>query len=568
MTSLNIVGMIFTLLPGVLISALFSRKSDLGGSDAKLRELERALENAKGELYVHHDALSSLKTEHGKCVEQIKARDARIAELERRADSLANEKFAVESGLNASNSRAEAFKTEADLLRLKLAEAESEAGLLRDNLAEAEAEMAKPAKPDPAMVAEIESLRKTVLSQNNDVSKLLIRVKELAPLKLQITDRDLRLKKLEEKQQAETAKNDKKLKTKDEEIARLAAELRAASKVKDLKEDEWAILNDRVAELESAIAEQSGLVSQLRESKAELEFALGEKDSLLADLQLQLDAVSAEAAQDSSLRDKDAAISLLQLRVKELEPLVAQLAERDLKLRRTEDALLELVNRTEAEIAQLQQRVGELEAVAGSTEPMISAAFGESKLREFEHRQQALETALADKDAEIVRLKSLAASSPDDAHARVEAAEAKTQELKLEFNAELSSREEENLRLQARIAELEPLHAQLFARDARLIELEARLQSAINEKESEAKHLNARIAELEPSGALAEAAEARLRELEKQHQTTVNNLEVELSGLRVKLAGMEGLNTVLTECMDKLREAEARLGVMESVGEG
>ena len=567
MTSQNIVGILCAFLPSLLIGAFFSRKSDLGVSDSRLRDLERQLEETKGELYVHHDALSSLKAEHEKCVEQIKARDAKIAELESRVESLANEKFAIESGLDAANSRAEAVKSETDSLRAKLADAESEADSLHSKLAEAEAELAKPAKPDPAAIAEIESLRKTVLSQNEDVSKLLNRVKELAPLKLQITDRDLRLKKLEDKLQAESAKADKKLKSKDDEIARLTAELRGASETKDLKEDELAVFSDRVAELESSVAEQSALVSQLRESKAELEFALGEKDSLLADLQSQLEAVSAEAAQDSSLRDKDAAISLLQLRVKELEPLAAQIAERDLMLRRTEDALSELVNRTESEVARLQQRVSELETVAGSTEPK-EASFDESKLREFQTRQQELEAALADKEAEIVRLKSLAVSSPDDAHARVEAAEAKAQELKAEFNAELSSREEENARLQARIAELEPLHAQLFARDARLSELEARLQSAISEKESEAKHLNARIAELEPAGAQAEAAEARLRELEKQHQATVNNLEVELSGLRVKLAGMEGLNTVLTECMDKLREAEARLGALESGGEG
>lgn len=567
MTSQNIVGILCAFLPSLLIGAFFSRKSDLGVSDSRLRDLERQLEETKGELYVHHDALSSLKAEHEKCVEQIKARDAKIAELESRVESLANEKFAIESGLDAANSRAEAVKSETDSLRAKLADAESEADSLHSKLAEAEAELAKPAKPDPAAIAEIESLRKTVLSQNEDVSKLLNRVKELAPLKLQITDRDLRLKKLEDKLQAESAKADKKLKSKDDEIARLTAELRGASETKDLKEDELAVFSDRVAELESSVAEQSALVSQLRESKAELEFALGEKDSLLADLQSQLEAVSAEAAQDSSLRDKDAAISLLQLRVKELEPLAAQIAERDLMLRRTEDALSELVNRTESEVARLQQRVSELETVAGSTEPK-EASFDESKLREFQIRQQELEAALADKEAEIVRLKSLAVSSPDDAHARVEAAEAKAQELKAEFNAELSSREEENARLQARIAELEPLHAQLFARDARLSELEARLQSAISEKESEAKHLNARIAELEPAGAQAEAAEARLRELEKQHQATVNNLEVELSGLRVKLAGMEGLNTVLTECMDKLREAEARLGALESGGEG
>ena len=549
MTSLNLVGFVCALLPSLLVGALFSRKSDVGASDTKLRELERELETTKAELYVQHEALASLKSQAEKNTEQIKTRDAKIAELESKLELADNAKFAAESGVDAANSRTEALKSETDTLRARLAEAEAEMESLRSKLTNAEAERDNP-KPNPAMVAEIESLRKTVLSQNNDVATLLNRVKELAPLKLQITDRDLRLRKLEAKL-AEATKNEQ---AKIEEAARLAQQLAAFS---ESKEREKGILADRVAELEATAAEQATLISQLRDQKAEYEFALREKDSQLADLQSQLNSQSIATEQDSTLRDKDAAISLLQLRVKELEPLAAQVAERDLKLRQMNDDAAE----TEVRLRHLQNRLEETEALAvsSSADELI-----EAKMRELELRQQELQAALADKDAEIARLKSLVASSPDNAHARVEAAEAKAEELDAEFNAELTSRDEEIARLQARIAELEPLHAQLFARDARLIELEARLESAISEKESEAKHLNARIAELEPAGALAEAAEAKLRELEKQHQATVNNLEVEISGLRVKLAGLEGINAVLNECMDKLREAETRLQSLEA----
>ncbi|MBL8187333.1 MAG: hypothetical protein JNK38_04970, partial [Acidobacteria bacterium] len=433
MTSLNLVGFVCALLPSLLVGALFSRKSDVGASDTKLRELERELETTKAELYVQHEALASLKSQAEKNTEQIKTRDAKIAELESKLELADNAKFAAESGVDAANSRTEALKSETDTLRARLAEAEAEMESLRSKLTNAEAERDNP-KPNPAMVAEIESLRKTVLSQNNDVATLLNRVKELAPLKLQITDRDLRLRKLEAKL-AEATKNEQ---AKIEEAARLAQQLSALS---ENKEHEQGILADRVAELEATAAEQATLISQLREQKAEHEFALSEKDSQLADLQAQLSSQSIATEQDSTLRDKDAAISLLQLRVKELEPLTAQVAERDLKLRQMNDDAAE----TEVRLRHLQNRLEETAALAvsSSADELI-----EAKMREQELRQQELQAALADKDAEIARLKSLVASSPDNAHARVEAAEAKAEELDAEFNAELTSRDEEIARLQ------------------------------------------------------------------------------------------------------------------------
>ncbi|MEK7834207.1 MAG: hypothetical protein AAB401_24175, partial [Acidobacteriota bacterium] len=201
MNSANMFGAAVTLLSSALVGALFSRKPEPGND--RVRELERELEAAKGELYVQHEALDSLKSQAEKSAEQIKTRDAKIAELASTLESAGNEKFAAESGLNAANSRTEALKSEIEPLRAKLAVAVTEAESLRSKLTEAEAEVKavneRPTPPDPAMVAEIESLRKTVLSQNSDVAKLLERVKELAPLKLQITDRDLRLRQMETK---------------------------------------------------------------------------------------------------------------------------------------------------------------------------------------------------------------------------------------------------------------------------------------------------------------------------------------------------------------------------------
>ncbi len=508
MSSSNLVGSIVTLLGSGLVGALFSRKQNFGGSNARLHDLEKELETAKGEAYVQHEILSSLQSQLEKSAEQIKARDAKIAELENKVEASA----AADSELNAAKAQTETLKAEAESLRLTLAKAQSDAEAaakneietLRSQLAEAEAALqsaaTKPAEPDPATLAEIESLRKTVLSQNTDVAKLLERVKELAPLKLQITDRDLRLRQLEAKF-AEAAK------------ARDAAQVNAGSLLES-KEDEIACLKDRLAELESSASAQAERISELSERIAHHEFMLGEKDSLINDLQSQLIQAKPASDENSALRDKDAAISLLQLRVKELEPLAAQLAERDLKLRRLEEALEEAGTSTSETAENIEREAG--------------------------------------KDAEIARLQAHIAEL-ESSRLRV------ASELAAAVQSEDGSgKDPEVARLRSRVSELEPLQAQLFARDARLIELEARLQSAIHDKEAETKHFSALVAELEPSGARAEAAEARLKELEERHGTTVNNLEVEISGLRVKLASLEGTRELLEDCLAKLRAVEAK----------
>jgi chromosome segregation ATPase len=519
MNSANMFGAAVTLLSSAFVGALFSRKTE--PPNDRVRELERELELAKGELYVQHEALDLLKSQNEKFTEQIKTRDAKIAELENALESAGNEKFAAESGLNASNSRTEALKSELESLRAKLVAAEVEAQSLSSKLTEAEAEVKtlneRPAPPNPAMVAEIESLRKTVLSQNSDVAKLLERVKELAPLKLQITDRDLRLREMEAKlAEAEKAK--------EEALAKVAGSVES-------KNDEIAALKDKVVELEHAANAKTQRISELSELAAHHDFMHGEKDSLIAELQSQVGQVeTAETDQSSVLRDKDAAISLLQLRIKELEPLTAQLAERDLKLRRLEEKL--------AEKPEASQQVTAAET-DGEKDDEIAR----------------LQTRLLELETELKAAQESALTTIPPAAI---AAEAKAQELQAEQVEEIGHRDEEIARLQVRIAELEPLHAQLFARDARLIELEARLQSAINDKEAETKHFESLMAELEPAGARAEAAEARLAKLEEQHQATVNNLEVEISGLRVKLAGLEGASAMLEDCLAKLRAVEAK----------
>jgi len=586
MSSQNILGWIVALIVGVVAGWLVSRRAGERGAsnekealNARLRSCERDLETARGELNSQTGTLNSLKNELVTTSTELKSREVELGVLEERIKSLE----AIEKEQETAQAEFNALKADFDSINAKLAEAQTQIQ------AAAEPITKQPAAPDDNLQAEISSLRQSLTAKDAEIATLLGRIKELAPLKLQIADRDLRLREWSGKH-AEAVKT---IQAKDDELVKLTAqldELGAACQQAEEKlashqsatpppsspsgnpnrDDEVAELHDRIAELESLLKSQTNYEARIKELTDDHNFTLGEKDSLLADLQEQVSAIdaklqsagAADANQTEALRDKDAAISLLQLRVKELEPLTLQLAERDAKLRRLEENVQlahsaeQIGTEKDTEIARLQTRIGELETV--TTLPTID----ETQLRQLEARYQAAlsekDAALAEKTAELVRLQSLAGVTHSDASAHDDAATAKLQEIEAEYRAEISDRDAELAKFKARIAELEPLHAQLFARDARLIELEARVQGLTSEKDREINRLNLQIAELTPAGAQAEAAEAKLREMENRYHSVLNSKEVEISGLRVKLAGLEGLTEQLEDRLSKLRETEGR----------
>ncbi|MDQ3009259.1 MAG: hypothetical protein M3X11_00945 [Acidobacteriota bacterium] len=589
MGSQNIVGWIVALLIGVAAGWLLSRQRGANGPynlraekevlDNRLRSYARDLEVARAELNSQSSTMNSLKSEIVNTSAELKSREIELGAMEDRVKAL--EPFEAE--IESKKAEANALNTEINSLRARLAEATA------NTIVEPTAK--KPTEPDADWIAELASLKQALSTKDGEITTLLRRVKELAPLKLQITDRDLRLRDWSSKY-AEAIKT---IQAKDEEIAILKAQfdkMDAALKQAEGKQanlpinatesnnDKVAELADRIAELESLLKAQTDYEAQIKELADQHEFTLGEKDSQLADLEGRLgevdarlqSATAADTDQHGALRNKDAAISLLQLRVKELEPLGSELAERDAKLRRLEENFLlahaaeQIGVEKDAEIARLQARIIELETSSAPTMPLssltapIAPTADDTRLHELEALFQAAlaekDVELAEKTAELVRLQTLVGTSGSDIRARANADEAKVQELEAEHSAEISDRDAEIARLNTHIRELEPLHAQLFARDARLSELEARAQALASEKEREANRFNARIAELAPAGERVEFAEAKLRELEQQHQSMLNNKEVEISGLRVKLAGLENVKEQLEERLSKLRDAE------------
>ncbi len=586
MGSQNIVGWIVALLVGAAAGWLLSRQRGANGGgaekeslEARLRSFGRDLEAARAEVNSQSSTLNSLKTEVVNTSAELKSREIELGVLEERVKALEPLETEIES------KKAEAIGLHAEITSLRAKLAEAAASTV------AEPVPAKPAEPHAALLAELASVKQSLSAKDSEIATLLGRVKELAPLKLQITDRDLRLRDWGSKH----GEAIKAIQAREEEIATLNARLgkmdaalkqaeqnqtnangiaseRDGDKAAELA-DRVAELADRVAELESLLKAQTDHEARIKELADQHEFMLGEKDSQLADLEARLgeadakwqSAKAADADQHGALRDKDAAISLLQLRVKELEPLGSELAERDAKLRRLEENFLlahaaeQISTEKDAEIAGLQARISELEASTAPTALLSSPAAPTADDRQLQELESLFQAALAEKNAELVRLRTLVGTSGSDIRARANADEAKVQELEAEHDAEISDREAEITRLNRRIQELEPLHAQLFARDARLSELEARVQGLASEKERELNRLNAQIAELAPAGERAESAEARLRELEGQHQILLNNKEVEISRLRVKVAGLENVKAQLEDRLSKLRETENSL---------
>ena len=578
MGSQNIVGLITALLIGVAAGWLLLRRARAGSEkeslNARLQSRERDLEAARAEVNSQSGTLNSLKGELVNTSAELKSREIELGVMEDRVKALEP----LEAEVEARKSEAVLLSAELVSLRAKLAAAN----------AAAEAVAKKSAEPDANLLAQLGSLKQASSAKDGEIATLLGRIKELAPLKLQITDRDLRLRDWGSKH-AEAIKS---IQAKDEEIATLKAQLgemdaaleqteerqaNANANANESNNDKVAELADRIAELESLLKAQSNHEAHIKELADQHEFTLSEKDSQFADLEARLgeldtklqSATAADADQHGALRDKDAAISLLQLRVKELEPLSSELAERDAKLRRLEENFLlahaaeQVGAEKDAEISQLQARISELETSSAPTAPRpapTAPTADDTRLHELEALFQAAlaekEVALAEQTAEVLRLQTLVGTSGSDVRARANADEAKVQELEAEHGAEISDRDAEITRLKMRIRELEPLHAQLFARDARLSELEARAQGLASEKEREANRLNAQIAELAPAGERAESAEAKLRELERRHQSMLNNKEVEISGLRVKLAGLENVKAQLEDRLSKPRDAE------------
>lgn len=147
--------------------------------ETKILRLQRELEKTSDQLQSQRDRLLSIEAALGESANMLKARDAQIKEL--RAELLSYKNIETELG---------AKKTEMGSLNYEMS-------TIRARLLEAENELRNSANPDSKMFAEINSLKKSLSGKDHEITLLLNRVKELAPLTLQIRDRELRIRELE-----------------------------------------------------------------------------------------------------------------------------------------------------------------------------------------------------------------------------------------------------------------------------------------------------------------------------------------------------------------------------------
>jgi predicted flap endonuclease-1-like 5' DNA nuclease len=193
----GIIGAIITFV----ITRLLGDKAGLrlrGEFETRILGLQHDLDKTSGELRAYRDRLESIEIELGESANVLKARDAQLKELQDRLVLFDK----IEMELAAKRSEVDSLHTELSSLRTKLEGTE--------------ARLKKPAQAD--RIAEIESLKKNLAGKENEISLLLNRVKELAPLNLQIKDRELRIRELERIYADE-------LNAKDSTIANLSAQI-------------------------------------------------------------------------------------------------------------------------------------------------------------------------------------------------------------------------------------------------------------------------------------------------------------------------------------------------------
>jgi chromosome segregation ATPase len=230
--------LVISAITGFLIGLFFSQRrvarirvQDLQKLDNKLRGYERDLDKSRGELRVQRDEINTIKSELATTKSKLKFREAELNTSQSKLVALEN----LETELTTKNS--------------ELYSARAELESLRSKLTHAEAMLKKPPEPDPKLLAELQIVKQSLNSKENEIATLLKRIKELAPLSLQIKDRDLRLRELETKHAQES-------KGREEELERLKARLRSLEADNMRVISKTAAVETQLRELESKHQEE------------------------------------------------------------------------------------------------------------------------------------------------------------------------------------------------------------------------------------------------------------------------------------------------------------------------
>ncbi|NOT64367.1 MAG: hypothetical protein HOP19_29465, partial [Acidobacteria bacterium] len=381
------------LLWEALRGLLGGGKKEDGELKGKVVAYERDLDTARAELRRHKDEFASMRADFDTTKASLKEKDSLIGDYETKLAAAAAAATAVTVGageLKSKDDEIASLKAAIEASKLKLTDIEAKA--------KAEIEAAKKAVPDVKLTEEANTLRLSLKAKEDDLGRLTARVNLLAPLELQIKDRDLKLKKFEAQFAAGTQ-------DKDDEIARLQAELAAAHQS---SADEVVRLQGVVTSLESNAGKVDTELDTLRLQLTTKEESIRDYDNRLFDLENKLK--ETEAARKAAVGDKESEGQHFRLRLGELEAAAAGAAaalaaaeamkpDQEAALRDAEAAHKLHLGEKDAEVARLRLRISELE----KADSALQVKLGEAESLQV--------IALKDKDAAIallqIRLKEL-----------------------------------------------------------------------------------------------------------------------------------------------------------------
>ena len=315
------------------------------------------------------------------------------------------------------------------------------------------------------------------------------------------------------------------------------------------KEAELAGLRGRVTDLEPLAVQVAERETRIHELEVRLERLVTEKDTEISQLcarlhefvpEAALEAGNSPAVDATAIAAMASELTRLRSKVSELEPLTAQVKQRDELLRQQQEQRLELARTNESQSSGLQARMSELErSIAKRIE-----REGEIRQQHQAELQQLLEAAgarhaeaLAEKDKQLGALHGRVAELSPVAERAV---------LLDEKEKELTALRSQIGVTERRLAELEPLPAKLAERDFTVREREQHFEEVIAHRDSEIASLVDRIGRMEPLAREVEQLSGRikrreneLRESEARYGTALSAKDTKISEATRRVAALE-----------------------------
>ncbi|MCZ6732646.1 MAG: hypothetical protein O7B27_08885 [Gammaproteobacteria bacterium] len=286
------------------------------------------------------------------------------------------------------------------------------------------------------------------------------------------------------------------LHARDERVGSLKQELLDKDVTLNQLQANLGSLKTRSNDAEDQLREQHAKVTSLEDQRERYHQELSDRDTKLKTMTPRLDGLEQQLARrDSALKDLESArestvakkkseIESLKGRIKNLEPLAPQLSETEQALTNLRFTLAEKDGEIGALRANLDESSGqakERDARIRELEPLI----GRLKEREkaFQELEKKHNSAVDQKTSEVERRRK-ALSELEPIRGELDARTEALKQLEIKHQSMIDDNSMVIMRLNGRLKELEPLELQLQERDARICELEP---AGVQLKESEAR---------------------------------------------------------------------------------